>query len=126
MYPKKFVVAADIKKTVVWTIDRVEIAEMPNGDTKPVVFFKGQEKGIVSNVTNCTVAALEYGDDTDKWAGKTLEVYGLHGMLLLGHALQGDHEGYVSLAGLAGALLAAQEKISAYMMKNMELDTGQR
>ena len=75
MYPKKFVVPADIPKTVVWTVDRVEYATMPNGDVKPVVFFEEEEKGVIANVTNCTVVALEHGDDTDKWIGKKLEIH---------------------------------------------------
>ena len=74
-YPNKYLKADDIPKPVIWSVDYVELADMPGGDTKPVIFFKGQEKGLVANKTNSTALAIVYGDDTGKWKGKKVELF---------------------------------------------------
>ena len=44
-------------------VEREKIGE----DTKPVLYFKGKEKGVVLNKTNANVLSDFYGDDTDDW-----------------------------------------------------------
>ena len=76
IYVDRWLKANDIgNRTVVWKMSGVEIAEMQDGEKKPVVFFEGREKGLVCNRTNSSVIADEHGDDMDKWIGKELELY---------------------------------------------------
>lgn len=47
-------------------MSHVEMVEL-NGDEKPVLYFKGKDKGIVLNKTNSNKIAEIFGDDTDGW-----------------------------------------------------------
>ena len=42
---------------------------------KPVIRFRGKEKGFVCNATNYDVIADAYGDETDDWVGQPIELY---------------------------------------------------
>ena len=63
----------------------VEIAKVTGGtlvgtggksNKKPIVFFKGTEKGLALNITNARVIAGLYGGfDADKWIGKRITLY---------------------------------------------------
>ena len=44
-------------------------------DTKPVLHFQGAQKGMVLNKTNANVITILYGDETDNWIGKQIELY---------------------------------------------------
>lgn len=69
-FPSKYLKAADLQgREVRVTIGNVEREKMGD-DTKPVVYFKGKEKGVVLNKTNSNVIADAYGDDTDDWFGQ--------------------------------------------------------
>ena len=46
-----------------------------DGKQKPVIYFRGKEKGLVCNATNYDVIADAYGDETDDWAGQPIELY---------------------------------------------------
>ena len=46
-----------------------------DGKQKPVIRFRGKEKGFVCNATNYDVIADAYGDETDDWAGQPIELY---------------------------------------------------
>jgi hypothetical protein len=68
-FPSKYLKAADLQgREVRVTIANVEREKMGD-DTKPVVYFKGKEKGVVLNKTNSNAIADAYGDDTDDWFG---------------------------------------------------------
>lgn len=41
-------------------------------EEKPVLLFKGVEKGLVLNKTNATRIADQHGDETDLWVGKRI------------------------------------------------------
>ena len=45
------------------------------GESKPVLTFKGQQKGLVLNRTNAAVLSAAYGDDTEAWKGKRIQLY---------------------------------------------------
>ncbi len=80
MFPSKFLKAADLNgNSVNAIIEQVEIQDVvgqgKKQDHKPVVFFQGKEKGLVCNKTNGQAIADAYGDDTEAWQGKELEVY---------------------------------------------------
>jgi hypothetical protein len=69
-FPSKYLKASDLQgREVRVTIATVEREKMGD-DTKPVVYFKGKEKGVVLNKTNSNVIADAYGDDTDDWFGQ--------------------------------------------------------
>lgn len=78
-FPSKFMKAADLpEETVVpYVIERIEMEEIGRDkQTKPVIYFKGEEKGFVANKTNCnTIAKLLGSRDTDDWTGKTIRLY---------------------------------------------------
>jgi hypothetical protein len=46
-----------------------------DGKQKPVIRFRGKEKGFVCNATNYDVIADAYGDETDDWAGQPIVLY---------------------------------------------------
>ena len=76
LYPGTYLKASDIKGHVVRVvIDRVEVEDL-GGETKPVLYFTGKDKGMVLNKTNATTIAEVYGDeDTETWEGKLVELY---------------------------------------------------
>ncbi len=74
-FPSEYLRAADLQgRNVKVTMDRVEMAELGN-DHKPILFFKGKDKGLVLNKTNANNIAVVYGDDTDEWEGKELILF---------------------------------------------------
>jgi len=79
MFPSKYLKAADLQgHAVAVVIDRVELGEVGQGDDKEqkwIMYFEGKEKGLVLNKTNTNITAAAYGNDTDDWAGKPLELY---------------------------------------------------
>lgn len=81
MYSKEFVYAYDLEgKDVTVTIERVKAGKITGTDgkqtAKPVLFFKGSEKGLALNITNArTIAGLYGGFDSDLWIGKKITLY---------------------------------------------------
>lgn len=74
-YPSKYLKADDLKgREVRVTIANVEREKMGD-DFKPVVYFKGKEKGVVLNKTNSYTIASAYGDDTDDWFGNDVILF---------------------------------------------------
>lgn len=66
-------------KDVVVTIERVEARELrvvgKETKKKPVVFFKGKDKGMVVVKTNGKAIAGMYGTETAAWVGKQISLY---------------------------------------------------
>ena len=61
-------------------IDRVDQENVSGGrgkdeEVKPVLYFIGKTKGMVLNKTNAKVITKAYGDETDDWHGKVIELY---------------------------------------------------
>lgn len=77
-YPSAYLKADDLNgRAVTVTIDRVEMEEIGQGrnkETKPVIYFRGKEKGLVCNKTNANTIAKLYGGETDEWAGKGITI----------------------------------------------------
>ena len=78
LFPSKYVKAADLEGRP----RRVAIAGVevePIGrekDLKPVLTFRSSElKPMVLNMTNSRVIAAAFGDETDGWAGRVIELY---------------------------------------------------
>lgn len=78
-FPGKYLAAADLKRPCTVMVDRVEKQDVSGGqdapEEKPVVYFKGQEKGLVLNQTNFGTLATLHGDESDDWEGCRCELY---------------------------------------------------
>lgn len=56
-------------------IDRVSVEEVGDGH-KPVLYFRGKDKGLVLNKTNAgMIEEITGSDETDNWTGKTVVLY---------------------------------------------------
>ena len=63
VFPGKYLKASDLNgHEPVVTIDRVEMEDVGDG-RKPVVYFKGKEKGLVMNKTNFSTICSPYSFD---------------------------------------------------------------
>lgn len=80
LFPSKYLKAADLRgKNVAVVIERIAPREklmMQGGktDTKPVMYFKGKEKGQILNKTNARAIAKVYGPEVTNWIGKTVVI----------------------------------------------------
>lgn len=77
-FPSNFLKASDLgQSSPVVTIDRIEIEPIGRErEMKPVVYFKGKEKGLVLNKTNGKkIAELTGSKDTDDWNGCQIRIY---------------------------------------------------
>ena len=79
-FPSKYLKAADLgNRSVTVTIDKCLIenvgSESGSEEHKPVLYFRGKEKGLVLNKTNAESIAYVYGDETEAWAGKAVEMF---------------------------------------------------
>ena len=80
-YDKSYIYAYDLEGRDV----TVEIVRVVGGtlvgtggksNKKPVLYFKGTEKGLALNITNARVIAGLYGGfDSEKWIGKRVTLY---------------------------------------------------
>lgn len=74
-FPSKFLKAADLHgREVRVTMQNVE-REKIGDDTKPVLYFKGKEKGVVLNKTNAGTISDAYGDDSEDWFDQPLILF---------------------------------------------------
>lgn len=73
MFPSKWLKASDLDgDSRAVQIKSIDTEKMNDGEMKPVVYFKGSNKGLVLNVTNGRVLADLFGGDTDDWIGKPI------------------------------------------------------
>jgi hypothetical protein len=56
------------------TIEKADIVELPDGQRKLGIWFKGKDKGLLLNKTNANTISGLYGDDTDTWLGKPVQL----------------------------------------------------
>ena len=80
LFPSKYLKAGDLKgQPTTLTIKSANVAALKNmqGDTedKLVLAFADLPKKLVCNRTNYDSVADLYGDETDAWPGKKIEVY---------------------------------------------------
>lgn len=78
-FPSKYLRADDLRgRRVKVKISHVEMADVGDAEMpedKPIVFFEGKSKGLVLNRTNAGTIAAVYGDETDNWVGKEIELF---------------------------------------------------
>lgn len=74
-FPSNYLKAADLQDRAVRVVmERVAMEDI-GSDHKPVLYFEGKEKGLVLNKTNANNIAAAYGDDTNDWAGREIELF---------------------------------------------------
>jgi hypothetical protein len=77
-FPSKYIKASALEgRTVAVVIDRVEVENVGrNKDTKPVLYFRGKEKGLVLNRINSKkIAEIAGSSDTEDWSGVQVAIY---------------------------------------------------
>ncbi len=81
MYDKEFLYSFDLQgRDVTVEIVRVKGGELTGEggkkSKKPVVYFKGKEKGLALNITNARIIASLYGSfKSEDWLGKRVTLY---------------------------------------------------
>ncbi len=75
--PSKYLNAADVgTRTFKLTIVDIVMEKMENdGAMKPVMSFVGAKKSMPINATNWDNMSMVYGDESDNWRGKQIEMY---------------------------------------------------
>ena len=74
-FPSKYLKAIDLQGREVRVImAHVEIEKLGDDD-KPILYFKGKEKGVVLNRTNSNAISDAYGDDTEDWFDQPLILF---------------------------------------------------
>ena len=74
-FPSTYLKASDLGgKTPRVVMSHIKMEDL-GGDHKPVLYFKGHEKGLVLNRTNSNNIAATYGTETDNWPGKEIWLY---------------------------------------------------
>ena len=75
-YPSKYLRTTDLAgKPCVLTITGCDMQTYGDGTTAPVIGFRGTEKMLGLNKTNAGTIAALYGDETEDWVGKPIEVF---------------------------------------------------
>jgi hypothetical protein len=81
LFDKAYIYAYDLEgRDVTVTIERVIggtlVGTGGKSNKKPIVYFKGTEKGLALNITNArTIAGLYGGFDSEAWIGKKITLY---------------------------------------------------
>ena len=74
LYPKKsnLLVAVDFPKPVEAEITGQAVEEDQDGEEGIILTLSGLEKRLRCNATNARELAKRFGDDSEKWVGKTI------------------------------------------------------
>jgi len=75
LFPSKYLRADDLDgREPVLTIAKIK-KEKLGDQTKLIIYFKGKEKGLVINKTNCrSIEEISGSDDTDDWPGTKIKL----------------------------------------------------
>jgi hypothetical protein len=74
-FPSKYLKASDLQgRDVKVVMQHVEMEKLGD-DLKPILYFKGKDKGLCLNKTNSNTIADAYGDDTDDWGDQPLVLF---------------------------------------------------
>src|SRR5688572_16870977 len=93
MFPANFLKKEDVPQPTRAVIARVTMEEV-TGDTgkemKATIHFDGDQlKPMILNKGNATTICESFGDDSDRWIGKTIEVYTDPGVMFGGKRVGG-------------------------------------
>lgn len=146
VFPSNYMKQDDAKQPITATIRDV-VQEEINGDhgkeMKPVMRFNGAVKPIILNKGNWSILSSMYGDDSDAWHGKTIELYvdpsvmyagkrvgGIRVRLPIMGAFQSQSNGNGSAPAAAAWKIsdgksvetrASADEVRAYLMELLEL-----
>jgi hypothetical protein len=76
-FPSKYLSEPDLQGNV-HTVTMASCSLEEVGQEKkllPVLMFQGKDKGLALNKTNAGVIARNYGDNTEDWIGKAIQLY---------------------------------------------------
>lgn len=77
-FPSKWLKATEFEEDMILTMNIVQMEDIGQGEdkeTKPVLYFKETDKGLVLNKTNATTITTLYGSNTTKWGGKKIALF---------------------------------------------------
>ncbi len=75
-FPSRYLKAADLQdKPITLIMSRVELENIGDDESKPVLYFTKTAKGLVLNKTNAKVIVAAHGDSTDEWEGKPITLF---------------------------------------------------
>lgn len=78
-FPSKYLKVDDLSgRAVKVKMDQVTSEEVGQGnqkEEKPILYFAGKKKGLVLNKTNALAIVDAYGEETDGWVGKEIELF---------------------------------------------------
>jgi len=76
-FPSKYLKAADLSgEPTTVTMTLVKSEQVARGaDAQPVLYFKEFQQGMVLNKTNAKTIAKLFGDDTNNWRSKKIELF---------------------------------------------------
>lgn len=66
-FPSRYLRAADLQGKQAAVVMSHVTMETIGDDERPVLYFKGKDKGLVLNKTNANTIADMFGDDTQDW-----------------------------------------------------------
>lgn len=78
MFPSNWLAKEDLAspvRAVIKTVTREEIKGDDGNELKTILAFQGNVKSMILNKTNAEFLVAEFGDDSDLWLGKTVELY---------------------------------------------------
>lgn len=76
VFPSKYIKNSDLQgRKIKLKISEVRIEEVGQGDTKPIIFFEGKEKGLVMNKTKAGILSGAFGPETEGWRGKEVGIF---------------------------------------------------
>jgi hypothetical protein len=112
VFPSKFLKKEDAQKPLRLVIESVVMEEV-SGDggkeSKPVMYFRhDQAKPMIVNRGNWMILEEGYGEDSDDWAGKTVEVYLDPSVMFGGKRIGGLRVRIPAGAGTGGSPPAAE------------------
>lgn len=76
VFKSKYLRADDLKgRAIKAEIESVTLEEMADDkEEKPVIYFKGKDRGLVLNRTNNAMLVSRFGDESDQWKGHTVQL----------------------------------------------------
>jgi hypothetical protein len=105
-FPSKYLRKEDITGTTTATITHIEMCDVgteENKDTKPIMSFRENDlKPMVVNSGNWDTCADLFGDESDEWIGKQIEIYVDPNVKYAGKKVGG-----LRLRGIAGSKASA-------------------
>lgn len=75
-FPSKYLKSDEVgNQRFTLTIRDVQMEDIGDNDNKPVVYFQEMQKGMVMNKTNAEMIIHLYGDETNAWIGRQVELF---------------------------------------------------